>query len=227
MGPIKPKTPKKKNLAKRTPYQVHGGALFDHMSKSALNSLKVKLGLNTEENYVDATIGATLTTTLTNKITFPTIPQGNGVGQRVGSSIRITGFEFRIHLAAGSTQSNGATARWLIVRNVGAGGPAASDFLANISDISSPYVHTYKQREITIIDDFVLDVGTPLSGNSTAFVSKRYNNPNWHCQWPDTDTAGAVGSLLEGAIGIYGIVNAVSTISPTVTGYVRFYYVDN
>ena len=85
---------KKRYVAKRKyapKRSVSYGTQAINMIKGyALTKLKQKLGLNTEQKYVDNSGVVTCTGTLVLKIQPPTIAQGTHVDERVGAGVRIT-----------------------------------------------------------------------------------------------------------------------------------------
>ncbi len=217
----------KKSKAPKTPWQVHGGALVDHLGKSGIERLKTALGLNTEENYIDASTSTTTSTTGASKLTFPTIPQGTSVGQRIGSSIRLTRIEFRLQVTAQAAATTANSIRVLMTRNKDPGAAQATDILQTATDITSPLNHIYKEKGLQLLLDEVINVDPAGNGSCyrTWIIDDRAMN-NMHVQYPDTDTAGLASSILEGQVNVFWYADSVTT-SPVFTGKVRFCYVDN
>ncbi len=225
--PAKKQKPKSKSRPSKSLWQTVGNAAFDKMSEAAITSLKERLGLNTEQNFIDTNGTTTATTTLVSRIAMATIPQGAGVGSRIGASIRITSAELFIQVAAATTATNGNTIRVLVTRNGSDGNAAVGEVLQTTTSISSPIFHLLEESDIELLDDFTIDVGMPGGGNSTRFVKKTYTGRSWHCQWPDTDTTGTPSTLLEGAINVFWFIDAVYTAAPVFTSTMRLNYVDN
>ncbi len=225
-----PSRPAKKNKAKitKTPWQTHGGALFDHLSAAALDRLKTRLGLNTEENYADVALSTTLTATMATRMTPPTIPQGVGVGSRVGVSLRVKRIEFRACIAPAPTQTAPNCVRVILTRNVEPGQASAANVVQTTTDISSPINHQAADLGIQVLYDRTFTVGLAANGAQwVQFTIRDTEFPTMHMIWPDTDTAGTPGALNEGCINVYACVDAVNTAAPIVTGRVRIAYVDN
>ncbi len=211
----------------KTPWQIHGGALFDSMSRSALDSLKSKLGLNTEENYADGALTTSLTSTLQTKLTPPTIAQGTGVGKRIGASVRIRRIEVRVQVTAAAASTTGNTIRLILTRNNEPGQASVANILQTTTDISSPLNHQVGVLGIQVLRDVTFDVNNAGPGSyyyKTTILDTEV--PEMHMVWPDSDSAGTPGALNEGCINLYMMSDSITT-SPVVTGTVRLAYVDN
>jgi hypothetical protein len=220
-------TPSRKPKVVKTPWQKHGGALFDSLSRSAIERLKNRLGLNTEENYADGALTTSLTTTLSTKLTPPTIAQAVGIGKRIGSSIRVTRIEVRVNVTAVAASTTGNTVRLIMTRNVETGQAAVADILQTTTDITSPLNHQIGVLGIQVLRDVTFPVN--LHGNGAYYYTTTITDSEWpdmHMIWPDSDTAGTPGALDEGCINLYMMIDSVTT-SPVVTGTVRLCYVDN
>lgn len=214
---------------KRSPLQAAGAKFVDELSSRAVTALKSKLGLNTEENYIDANLSTTATTTMASRLTFPSIPQGNGVSTRIGRSVRITRIELRLQVAAAATATTGNTTRVICTRNTNAGVAIAAQTLASTTVISSPIVVDTVTHDngVYIMDDFTIETAAPAGGISTAWYQHTYRSVDWHLTWPSSDTAGTPAATDCGVFNIFWMVDAIATAAPIYTGSVRVWYVDN
>lgn len=222
-----PKQARKGKKVQKSPWQQHGGALFDSMSKAALERLKAKLGLNTELNYADANGTTTATSTLASRITMPTIPQGVGVGSRVGASLRIAKLQLRIHVAPAATMSADTSVRFLLVRNRDAGNAQVSNILQTTTLFSSPLNSELEALNIDVLDDWIAQCGTVTSGTGNIDIVRTYTRDDWHVNYDVTDTSGAVANIIGGAMSLYWYVDQVNTLAPVFTSTMRYWYVDN
>ncbi len=226
VGPSQRRNAKSKK-GKRTPWQVHGGALFDSLSNAAVTKLKERLGLNTEENYTDQNTSVAMSAAMVSHMSAPTIAQGTGVGARIGASIRITRIEVRLCLSAAAASTTGNLARFILTRNREAGVASAANVVQSTSLITSPLNHQIDALGLEVL----MDVTVPINnaGIGPAWVHRTITDREWpdmHMIWPDTDTTGLGSALNEGCINLFAIVDSIST-APTLTGTLRFCYVDN
>lgn len=197
------------------------------MSKAALDRLKSKLGLNTESNYIDATGSTTSTATLSSRIAHPTIPQGSGVGQRVGSSLRLTRLDLRINIANVAAMTSDTSVRILVVRNKANGGAQPADILQTTTNFASPIHHLFKEHELVLLWDEIVTVGTATSGMGPVNIVRSFTGENWHVQFDDTDTSGVLANVVEGAISVFWMLDYVSGAAPVFNSICRYHYVDN
>ncbi len=226
--PAPPRAPSKSKKTKKTAWQIHGGALFDSMSNAALQRLRDRLGLNTEENYVDMALTTTFTSTFASKTTTPAIAQGTGIGSRVGASIRLTRIELRVCIAPAPTQTASSVCRLIMTRNRETGTASAANTVQTTTDVSSPLNHQFTDLGLELLLDEAFPVG--LAANGAVWFKRVITDrqmPDMHMIWPDSDSAGTSGALNEGAINLWGAVDAVNTASPIITGRLRLCYVDN
>lgn len=216
--------PKRKYAPKRS---VSYGAQAINMIKGyALAKLKQKLGLNTEQKYVDNSGVVTCTGTLALKIQPPVIVQGSAVDERNGAGVRITKVEQRLSILADAAATNGCNLRVITVRHLHGGNPSVADILQQPSDITSQLHNNLKANHIELISDRVYPVSTALAGNPATYVNNTYSRANWQLEWTDADTTGAVANIINGGISTLMMIDNVTT-SPDITYTQRYWYVDN
>jgi hypothetical protein len=214
----------KTSKGKKTAWQTHGGALFDHMSKSALDSLKSKLGLNTEIKYADNTGTSTTTATCVARINFPAIAQGLTSSSREGASIRVTKVRLRMDM---QSQNVAATQiRILVVRFTRSGAPVVADIVQSATNFSTILNHHFYENGYQLLMDKIVTVGGTGSDNASQHVIETFSNANWHAVWPDTDTTGLASALSEGNITVFWWADSIS-VAPIFNSIMRVEYVDN
>lgn len=200
-----------------------GGMAFNALSGYALRSLKKKLGLNTESKIAGTNGTTTATTTLVARIAMPTIIAGtSNVGQRVGSSIRITAVKTRIAAIMPSTATTSNLVRIIQVRDRQNGNPTVADILETPTEFCSPLNNNFVAAGLQLLKDVVL----PCTLRDPLFLEWTHSALNDQCVYPDGDTAGAPSSLIEGSIVTHWMV-ADGTSIPIFSSRSEFYYVDN
>lgn len=215
----------KSRKGEKSAWKTHGGALFDHLSKRALTSLKSQLGLNTEDKFVDTAGTTTATTTLTSRIASPTIPQGLTASTRSGSSIRITKAQLRINIQSGDAALP-VLVRVIVTRFRQPSAPATSAILQTTTDFSSHLNHHFTANGLELLMDKVYTVGSKTSDTGSIYINKTFTNPNWHMIWADSDTTGVPADLLEGAIYVHWYADQTA-FPPIFNSTMRMTYVDN
>ncbi len=191
-------------------------------SRRKIEQLKNALGLNTEEHWADSTYGNYMTTTLAARAVNPTIATGTGSSNRVGTSVRITSYSVKI-LASGATV--GGLVRFIGVRNTDASAIAAASIVTTTNDLSTMLNHQLANYGGDLLFDETLPVGVDSAGGSAAVFERTIRRNDWHMTWPDGDTAGTPGALLEGGVTVYGFHSTGCTALITLTQRVTF--VDN
>jgi len=193
---------------------------------AALGALKRKLGLNTEQKYVDNSGVVTCTGTLVLKIQPPVIVQGAAVDERNGAGVRITKVQQRINIIADVAATNGCNVRIITVRHLHAGNPAVADILQQPSDITSMLHNNLAANHIELISDQVYSVSYSGAGNPAVYIENEFSRANWQLEWTDADTTGAVANIINGGISTHMMIDNVTT-SPDITYTQRYWYVDN
>ncbi len=229
MTPTGNPKPRKAAKKSRSPLQIAGGKFVDELGERAINALKVKLGLNTEEKYKDTLTGptamtATASTTAGN--TNPVIAQGSTTNTRNGAGIRITSVEYRFtfYTAASTTQAN--SIRLICCRTIGAAAIAATDLLQVSTDFTSPINNDFFSVG-EILMDKVIQLGGQTTSNSSADIIGVIRRPNMHMIWTDADTTGAASNVIEGRMYWYVYYNGSSGTPPLCQNTVRYNFVDN
>jgi len=216
----------KRTKRARKPRSSLASQAISAISGYALKRLKQKLGLNTETNFIDVAGTTTSSTSLAQRINFATIPQGDGVGNRHGCSIRISKVETRIHIAAPAASTVATTVRIIQVRNTRASNALPVDILESITDITSPLNNTYRDMGIQLLKDTTVVLGVAGSAEGAVYLHWTHTGLDDQVVYPDTDTAGAPGSVLKGVITTYWYADN-STNAPLFTSKCRYWYVDN
>lgn len=193
----------------------------------ALTKLKQKLGLNTEEKYVDVNGTTTATSTLAQRIASPTIPLGTDDNSRNGSSIRITRVHTCIHITAASAQTLPTVVRIIQVRNRAVDVPNVARILETTTRSTSPYNAESKELNIDILYDRSVTIAPKTAGNSSAVVEWTHQAMGDHMVWPTTDTTGLPADLNKGAIATFWMLDLNFDVAPVFQATSRYYYVDN
>jgi len=224
---------KRRYVAKRRPIKRRstsrgsmGSQVLSLLKGAALGALKRRLGLNTEEKFVDTAGTTTSTATLVSRIVSPTIAQGLTVGTRSGAGVRVTRIQQRINVAATSAATLGTTIRVITVRHRHSGVPAVGDILQTTTDISSPLHNNLAANHIELISDRSYVLGTALSGTGQLLIENEFSRAIWQMEWTDADTTGVPANLINGAIVTLWMQDAVTT-APVWTSTNRVWFVDN
>lgn len=183
--------------------------------------------MNTEQNFIDVNGTTTATSTLASRITSPTIPRGTGVGERVGSSLRFTRVDMRIHIAPASTTSANTSVRIIAVRNKEAGNASVSKILQTTTSFSSPINNLFKDLGLVLLYDEIFTVGTVTSGVGNVDIVRTFTGDNWHLQYTNANTDGSLTDVESGCISVFWMVDQVNTTAPVFTSTARYWYVDN
>lgn len=220
----KAKKPQAKN--KPTVLQVAGGKFVDALGAAAVKKLKVKLGLNTEDKFVDVAGTTTSTATLVKRIASPTIAQGLTVNTRSGASIRITRADLRITAVTPAAATTANVIRVIVVRHREADEPTASEILATTTDITSPQFNSASARGVDFLMDQNFTIGTATGGDGSVSITRSFTSDNWQMVWTNSDTTGVPTNLIEGSISVWWMIDNVTT-APVFTSTMRLWYVDN
>jgi aerobic-type carbon monoxide dehydrogenase small subunit (CoxS/CutS family) len=196
------------------------------MSKAAVKQLKKRLGLNTENMFVDTAGTTTSTATLVQRIASPVIPQGDTVGSRAGVSIRVDSVDLRISCVVPAAATTGNVVRIIAVRNRKDGSASVADILQTTTDISSPIHNLFAEHQLELLMDQTYELGTATGSPGAFYVHRVWNPTDWHMTWTDSDTTGVNSNLVEGAISVWWYVDNVTT-APVFTSTMRVRYVDN
>ncbi len=214
----------KRKISEKSPWQVHGGALFDNVSSKALIALKSRLGLNTELKFADnPQTGVALTTTLTNRNSPPTISQGASASQRNGKGVRMTRYLNRMSFSNGSTTVP-CRVRCLIVANEDAGVAAVGEVLQDTTNVLSPLNSDIDQYNHFVIYDRLITLGVATAPNAIVNEEFEWTPDNHHLEWSASDTTGLPANMLQGNISVLVFAD---TANVTFTAYAREEFVDN
>ena len=223
---VRPKTKrssyKRKPKAKRTPAVTIQSVLHG----AALGYLKRKLGLNTEEKFIDVNGTTTATSTLASRIAAPTIPQDITDNGRTGSSLRITRVETRVSISPVLTSTTPSFVRIIQVRHKRSGACPAASVLEVTTSMTSPYNVNHQSLGVEILYDQVLPVCS-FDGGVGAYVEWTVNRANMHIIFTTGDTTGVVGNQEEGAITTFWMMDTNFTVAPIFASTSRYYFVDN
>jgi len=193
----------------------------------ALTKLKQKLGLNTEEKFVDVNSTTTATSTLTQRIAFATVPQGLTDETRVGNGYRITRVHTTLHITAASAATLPAIVRVIQVRNRASGAPINTRILEDTTRSTSPYNSEMKALNIDVLYDRTVLVNPKTAGGCSAVLEWTHQAANDQVVYPTTDTTGLPADVTSGAIATFWMLANSFDVAPVFEGTSRYYYVDN
>lgn len=223
--------PTKKYAAKRRPKrrapQSFGTLAVNALKGYALTALKRRLGLNTEEKFVDVNSTTTATSTLAQRIAFPTIPQGLDDNSRVGNGFRITRVHTCIHITAASAQALPTVVRIIQVRNKATGEPIVGRILETTTRSTSPYNSEMAKLNIEVLFDRSVTITPKSGGGSSAVVEWTHSRANDQVVYPTDDTTGLPSNLTSGCISTWWMLDLNFDVSPVFQATSRYYYVDN
>jgi hypothetical protein len=206
-------------------WQAHGGAALTHLGAGALAALKSKLGLNTEDKFVDTGAATTVTTTATARLTNAVIPQGLTVNTREGASVRVSSLEYRLNFQAAAAGTP-CTIRLLVVRDRDSGNNSAANVLQTPSDFNSAINNNFTALGLEMLCEEYINVGAPGAENADVTWVKTITRPDMHLRWTNADTTGSVANLVQGQVALYWLASQAGT-PPTASGNSRTWYVDN
>jgi len=212
---------KPKRSARRTPTTTIASLL----QGAALGYLKRRLGLNTEQKYVDTSGTTTATATLVNRIASPTIAQGLTVNTRQGASIRVTRTDVRISITPVATGLSSCI-RVICVRYTDDASPGAADILQTTTEMTSPLHNNFHEKGLQLLHDQVYPVGTTTSPGGTA-IEFSCSRANDHMVWTNTDTTGVQANLVSGGITVWWMMDSNFTTAPIIASTMRTWFVDN
>lgn len=216
--------------AKRAKRPRRSGASFGTLAITALkgyalNKLKQKLGLNTENKFVDVTGAATVSTTLTNRIAGPTIPTGSAIGERNGASVRISRVDTRVCMYLPALATTACNVRIIQVRNSHGNNATVGDVLEVTTELASPINNEARDNGLQILKDVVINVPTANGGPGVTLEWSHVGLTD-HMIWPDSDTLGTPAAAIKGVIQTFWFADNITT-SPVVTAKSRYWFVDN
>lgn len=208
-------------------WRKYAGKALTHLGASAVKTLKNKLGLNTENLYVDINSTTTLTTSLAMQISpHEGITQGDTSSTRSGRSIRLTHWTYRGHIYHNVSNTAGSQHRCIITYQPMS--PAttvlgASAVLQSQTNINSPYAINLAGLKILFDKTFVTSSAT----NPIQKFKFKYSPLQHHIRWTSADTTGVLANVEEGAVQVFWFSNEVGVNYSTIYSYSRMYYVDN
>lgn len=235
MAPLRKRTPyKKRTYTKRKarPAQSWSSMAITALSGYALNKLKSKLGLNTEKHWLD-TIETNLGTSSTcTPMAYPlTIPQGDTVNTRSGSSCRLTSYTCKIRLQANAAATTPCYVRIMFVKfkETRGASPTASFFLDSSTRITSQYQmgDSANASGYSILFDRTIPINIITSDDSTKMINFKYTPLVHHLKWDSTDTTGNAANLSDGFIRGFIFTSETGANTPNYWADHRVKFVDN
>jgi len=222
---------KRKYATKRKPYRkstkrASPNTIQDLLHGAALGFLKRKLGLNTEEKFLDVNGTTTATSTLVARIATPVIPQDATDNGRTGSSIRITRVQTRISISPVLTSTTPSFVRIIQVRNLNSGSVAAASILEVTTEMTSPINKNASALGVQILKDIVVPIGA-FNGGNGAYVEWEHSGVGDHLIFTTSDTTGVAANQVKGAITTFWMLDTNFTVAPVFASTSRFFYVDN
>jgi hypothetical protein len=225
----------------RSPLQQAGGKFLDHLGKAAIEKLKVRLGLNTEEKYADSyNISATSTTPVVLSTSCTTaIAQGLTDNTREGSTVRATKHSWKGTIYNGAANTNvGTIVRVVATRWKPTSGANISSNVDDVlegattsgivSTLSAPTEHPVYENHIFFDRTFALGATADFSQANVHCFEFSYSPDDFHLAWTTADTAGttanSIGDMVTMIICCSG---ATASNFPSVATYQRVEYVDN
>jgi hypothetical protein len=188
-----------------------GAKFFDELGNRALNALKKRLGLNTENHRFYDTVGVTAfpanTSGLTQIASPPIIPQGTTNATRVGDSIRVENMWWRIGMSSTTAATTGTRVRLIVAYrklSQGAGMTGfvtAAQILNQVQAFDGPYSPNLASDGITILEDKTVFIG--LYSTDTAAHTLHLHVPGHHMRWTAADTTGALANLCESEVTLW------------------------
>jgi len=232
------KKSKKSTKPKRSALQSAGAKFVDELGSRAIESLKSKLGLNTELHVVDVSSGATsLGTTLAQLQGAITVPQGNTNQTRLGDSFRVVDYIQNLSFRSNGTTSATAVCRVIGVanrHNAPATTPAPGVILQDPTDVLSPMYAEFADSGLEVIFDWTDVVSAQsLQIDVDAVKYKKYHwrPSDFHVSYTQGDTTGVQADLVQGGMYVYAMYglpsNGTITAVPRVTITSRLTFVDN
>ena len=217
----------KRRPSRKAPRRSPQVTIQSLLQGAAVGYLKRKLGLNTEEKFIDANGTTTATSTLVQRIAMPAIPQGVGDNERVGSNLRITRVETRIIISAAAAATTGGVVRIIQVRHKEAVAPTAAEILEVTTEASSPYNKKQKELGITVLKDIFVPIGTVTGGNSVAAVEWTHSGTNDQVSFATADVTGVNTNVYTGVISTWWMMDSNFSTAPVFASTSRYYWVDN
>lgn len=217
----------KKRPVKRARPTSYGTLAVNAIKGWALTKLKQKLGLNTEEKFVDVNGTTTATSTLTQRIAFCTVPQGITDETRIGNGFRITRVHTCIHITAASAQTLPTVVRIIQVRNKASAAPLVARILEDTTRSTSPYNSEMSALNIEVLYDRSVTITPKSGGGSSAVVEWTHQRANDQVVYPTSDTTGLPADVTSGAIATFWMLDLNFDVSPVFQATSRYYYVDN
>jgi len=211
---------------RKAPRRAPTATIQSLLQGAAVGYLKRRLGLNTEEKFLDVSGTTTATSTLVSRIAMPVIPQDNTDNGRSGSSIRVTRVHTRIAISPVLTSTTPSFVRIIQARNLNAGNPSAADILEVTTEMTSPVNKNAAAKGIQILKDEVVPIGA-FNGGMGAYVEWVHSGASDHMVYTTSDTTGVAGNVVKGAINTFWMLDANFTVAPVFASTSRFFYVDN
>jgi len=217
----------KKRPVRRAAPTNYGTLAVNAIKGWALSRLKQKLGLNTEEKFVDVNGTTTATSTLAQRIAFATVPQGQDDNSRIGNGFRITRVHTCIHITAASAQALPTVVRIIQVRNKATGEPIVARILESTTRSVSPYNSEMKSLNIEVLYDRSVTITPKTGGGSSAIVEWTHQRVNDQVVYPTSDTTGLPADTTSGCIATFWMLDLNFDVAPVFQATSRYYYVDN
>ena len=216
----------KRRPSRKAPKRAPAVSIQSLLQGAAVGYLKRRLGLNTEEKFLDVNSGTTATTSLVQNIVMPTIPQGLTDNDRTGSNLRITRIDTRIVICAAATSTIPMAVRIIQVRHTEQGLPTAGEILEVTTRLVSPINVKAKAFGIQVLKDITVPVDS-FGGGSPTIVEWTHSGANDQVAYTTSDTTGVPTNVISGHISTWWMLEENFSVAPTFSGTSRVYYVDN
>jgi len=225
------KSYKKKSYKKKAPQDNLAVRVAKTAGHYGLKILKNKLGLNTEQHFVDVLDTAATATTTLSAMGYPlTIPIGDNVNSRTGSSIRIQSYRVKGFIKANAAMTVGCLVRIVFTRNANTRGTTviASAFMDSNTRVTSFYNRgdSINATGYSILYDKTFFVGTWGSEHDNVQFEFDYTPTEHHVKFDNSGTAGGVAETIDGYLR--GWIMSTETVNfPVYTADHRLTFVDN
>lgn len=229
--PYKKRTYKKRPAASKAPFSWKSAAI-GAISGVGLKLLKSKLGLNTENKWVDTVetnVGTSSTcTAMANPLV---IPVGDDSNSRDGMTCRITSYTVRGRIQANTAATSGCMVRILFVKANDIRGTAitAADFLDSQTRITSFYNKGDRTQSIgyNVLYDRTFSISVSGTDGDTQFFSFSYKPLSHHLRWDAQNTDGSLTDLAGDQIRGYIMTSESGANTPNYFADHRLCFVDN
>lgn len=228
----KRRTYKKRPYRKPRTAQSLGSTALSMLKGYALAKLKSRLGLNTEKHWLDTIETNTATSSTMGTMSYPlTIPIGDTVNTRTGSTCRLVSYNCRIRVQANTAATAPTFVRVMFVSFKDTRGTSygASTFLDNNQRITSLYNMGDAVSSVgyKVLLDQTFPIGNSDADNAQKLINFVYKPLNHHLKWDSADTTGVAADLLTGFVRGYIMTSETGANTPNYWADHRVKWVDN